>query len=120
MSECELPIFYEYAEPIAGKRHKCVECNAPIPKGEKHFHGWGKWDYGMASYRQHLVCMEACMMIRDDFNDGECIGFGELKEFFGEMKVGWLRNHKENEKWKRLRHLMAVILVRERKAKRDH
>ena len=69
---------------------------------------------GACTFRQHLVCMEACMLIRDKFNEGDCIGFGELKEYFDEMKHGWFKGS-DSEEWQRLRHLMAVILVRERK-----
>lgn len=113
MSYCELPSFYTYSEPVAKKVHRCCECSAPILVGEKHFHGRGKWDGRVDSYRQHLACMEACMIIRH-MNDGECIGFGELKEEFGEIRVGWVPAT-DCEHWERLRHLMAVILIRERK-----
>ena len=114
MSECELPRFYDWSEPIAGKKYVCCECSAPILKGEKHFRGSGKWDWRVDTFRQHLTCMEACMLIRDSFNGGECIGFGELKDSWWEMKREIDRDHKDMVK---LRHLMAVILVRERKAK---
>jgi len=118
--ECELPRFYDWSEPIAKKRHHCVECKAPILKGEKHFRATGKWDWGVETHRQHLVCMEACMMLRDNFNDGDCIGFGCLKDEFDDMKrEHWDRERdRHNEKWRKLRHLMAVIFVRERKARK--
>ena len=118
--ECELATFYDWSEPVAKKRHACCECNAPILKGEKHFKAWGVWSYGNATYRQHLACMEACMMLRDDFNGGECIGFGCLKEAFDELKCEeWDREtDRHKEKWQKLRHLMAAILVRERRFKK--
>lgn len=55
------------------------------------------------------------MLIRDEFG-GECIGFGSLKEEFSELKCdNWYpRRDRWKEPWKKLRHLMAVILVRER------
>jgi hypothetical protein len=114
--ECELPKFYDYSEPIARKNHVCCECDAPILKGEKHFHGRGKWSYGVESYRQHLACMEACILIRDEFNDFECIGFGTLKEEFEELRGDrtYFQDRKP-EPWKRLRSFMAQILIRERK-----
>lgn len=111
MSECELPAFYSHAEPVAKKQHRCCECSAPILKGEKHFKCTGKWDGGLQTFRQHLVCMEACMMIRDEFNDGECIGFGDLVEAFGDRKGDCDKKHPT---MKKMRHLMAVIKVRER------
>jgi hypothetical protein len=115
--ECEVPTFFDYSEPIARKEHACCECDAPIKVGEKHFHGRGKWgDEKPESYRQHMVCMEACMLIRDRHNGGECIGFGSLKEEFAELRAGWGKDRK-HEPWRQLRALMAKILWRERKAK---
>lgn len=55
------------------------------------------------------------MMIRDDFNGGDCIGFGCLKDEFDDMRREV--HYKNEEAWKKLRHLMAVIFVRERKGK---
>ena len=120
MTECELPIFYGYTEPVAKKQHQCCECSAPILVGEKHFHCTGKWhgDKKPQSYRQHDTCREACEVIRDSFG-GECIGVGSLKEEFNELVCDdWYpQNDRWNEPWKKLRHLMAVILVRERRHK---
>lgn len=116
---CELPIFYDHAEPVARKRHRCEECSAPILKGEKHFKGCGKWDFGAATYRQHLLCMEACMMIRDRFNDGECVGFGCLKEEFSELPTWHKERSRRDHVLLKLRSLMAKILWRERTAKAE-
>lgn len=128
MTECELPTFYDYSEPIARKRHRCCECNAPILKGEKHFRGTGKWDGHIQTHRQHLLCMETCMLIRDEFNGFECIAFGDLKEWWDEyrtnikyarrdiarngLRPGWL----DKEELKKLRSMMARIFWREHKA----
>ena len=113
---CDLPEWYEYTEPVAMKNHACCECSAPILKGEKHFHGRGKWPFGVASYRQHVACMEACMCIRDDFSDGECIGFGSLFEDFDEMKWQYDRvKDRHNAPWVKLRRLIATIKLRERR-----
>jgi hypothetical protein len=117
MTECALPDFYDMAEPVARKSHRCCECSAPILKGEKHFHGWGKWEGVISSYRQHLACMEACMLIRDKFNGGECIGFGDLKEAFSEFRPEMRGDQKRKEPWKQLRDLIARILWRERGGK---
>ena len=67
MSECLIPSFYSHSEPKARKRHRCVECSAWIEPGEVHFAYTGKWGGDISSGRQHLVCMEACMLIRDRF-----------------------------------------------------
>lgn len=56
------------------------------------------------------------MLIRDEFNDDDCIGFGMLKEFFGEMRYQIdSEPDKSHEKVRRLRNLMAAIIRRERK-----
>ena len=125
MTECAVPQFYTHHEPIARKVHRCCECGAPILKGEKHFSWTGKWEGQISSGRQHLVCMEACMMIRDEFEGGECIPFGGLMDYYNENRLelkplyhpGW--HVKVRDRVKRLRHLLAVILVRERKARRS-
>ncbi len=110
--ECELPAFYNWSEPVARKEHKCCECSAPILKGEKHFVATGKWDSGLESFRQHLLCAEACMFIRDNLNQGECICFGGLDEWHDEM-----RRHcdRTDPPWKEFRSKLAAIKRRERK-----
>lgn len=119
---CDLPEFYDWNEPVAGKRHRCCECAAPILKGEKHFHAWGKWDGRMESYRQHMACCQACMLIRDKFSDGECIPFGWLMEYFREFTGGQYSRQSEHDKnnpaWRSLRELMAKILWRQRSYRR--
>lgn len=113
------PEFYSWSEPVAARQHDCVECFAPILKGEKHFRAVGKWEGQFDVHRQHLLCCEACMLVRDGFNDGECIAFGDLMEAFGEMRPHpWLRNDRHKESWQRLRDLMAKIFRRERPHKR--
>lgn len=113
---CTMPEFYTYSEPIARKEHKCCECSSPIRKGEKHFRCFGKWEGEQSTHRQHLACMEACMLIRDKFNAGDCFGFGCLMEEFSQLKFeNW---HPPPDKikpaWKQLRSLMSQILRRER------
>lgn len=81
--ECDIPEFYRITEPVARKDHECCECNARIKKGEKHFQVTGKWEGEISSFRQHFLCMEACMYIRDHLDD-ECIPFGTLFEYLGE------------------------------------
>ncbi len=116
---CSLPEFYSHSEPIAKKVHRCCECTAPIDIGEQHFHCCGKWDGDFLTHRQHLACMEACMLIRDAFGDGECVGFGSLMEEWGEMKGEesyFVRNDElAAENWQKLRNLIAKIKRRERR-----
>lgn len=121
MMECDLaPDFYTWTEPVARKQHRCVECRAPILKGEKHFRYAGKWEGDLSTGRQHLECMEACMLLRDKFGGGDsCVAFGDLKPDFREVDEYFEReNDGKKPAWIRLRHLMAVILWRERAAKR--
>lgn len=113
--ECEVPQFYSHSEPVARKRHKCCECRAPILPGEQHFRYSGKWEGCLSTGRQHYACMEACMLIRDEFENGECIGFGELKSTFADMRWQMNRTEKSVEKVRKLRSLMAAIIRRERK-----
>lgn len=115
MSECEVATVYKTSEPVARKDYDCCECSAPILKGEKHFHGSGIWSYGFASYRQHLLCMRACMLIRDEHNDRECIGFGELFEWVGENRRRL--DEREYESVRHLRDVLAAIEWRKRKTK---
>lgn len=117
---CELPSFYSYTEPVARKKHRCCECSAPINKGEKHFHGVGCWEGDFSTYRQHRLCMAACMFIRDHINHHECIGFGELKDYMSDHRMISSRPRSTLcDDWKQLRHMFAQIRNRERKAKHE-
>lgn len=118
MSECSIPDFYTHSEPVARKRYRCVECSAPILKGEQHFKCTGKWDGDLSTHRQHLLCMEACMLIRDEI-EHECIGFGELRDWVGEYHFD-LKAYKTKPSVKKLRSLLARIRLRERKHLRDN
>lgn len=113
--ECTLPTFSECSEPVARKRHRCCECDAPIEVGERHLYVRGKWDGRFSQYRQHLLCEQACELIRDELNDGECIGFGTLFEFWVEVRRE-ARKYRDNEWLQRLRRLMTRIRWRERAA----
>lgn len=117
MMECDIrPEFYQWCEPVARKVHKCVECYVPINIGEKHFKSWGKWDGDFIVNRQHLLCCQACEFIRDEIEDGECIGFGELFEFVCEYRID-LDENKHKQPWKELRSMIAKIKWRKRKYK---
>jgi hypothetical protein len=121
MSVCDLPRFYTWTEPIARKQYHCVECSTPILKGEKHFKYAGKWDVSLETGRQHLLCCQACMFIRDyydDYDDGDCVPFGGLWEEWSEMEWQYDRK-KDRDKpfWKELRSMLAKIKNRERTGK---
>lgn len=116
MSHCDLPEFYDWSEPVARKVHRCCECDALINKGEKHFHASGKWGGEVSSFRQHLLCMEACMFIRDELNGGDCICFGELREWADESMYSYDRRSPHQD-WKKLRSMLAQIKKRERSSR---
>lgn len=108
------PAFYYWTEPVARKPHRCCECRGPIHVGERHFAYRGKWDGGISTGRQHLLCMEACMLVRDEL-EGECIVFGGLFEWFHDMSgEDWYQSRKADA-WKRLRSMLARIKWRRRK-----
>lgn len=110
--DCEIAEFYAHREPIARKKHKCVECGCDILQGEKYFKAVGKWSYGFATYRQHVLCEKACEYIRDHLNGFECIGFGSLFDWCSES--GYLSESKDDEKSKVFRAMIADILKRKR------
>lgn len=111
--ECEIASFYTHEEPVARKEHRCCECRSPINKGERHFRCTGKWGGKIQTFRQHLLCMEACMFVRDHLSD-ECIPFGELEEFIGEFRRD-IRESPRGSDCHKLRQMMARIHRRERK-----
>lgn len=128
MSECEIAEFFYMETPTARKSHKCCECGVKINPREEYIRCTGKWSFGLESYKQHLACKQACVLIRDEFNDGECIGFGELFECYHEHAVPWYGRHENDKFWtserirrekqspaiKELRRLMAIIFNRQR------
>jgi len=115
MTECLIASFYKWSEPVARKEYKCCECYAPIMIGEKHFSAIGSWDGEFSNYRQHLLCSEACMFIRDNYNEFECIAFGDLFDYYWEFRLDIDRH---SEKGKTFRAMMAKIKWRQRKHRR--
>ena len=110
---CDLedgPAVYSWTEPIARKIYICCECRDPISIGQQYFKAQGLWEGGWSTFRQHLLCLDACMYARDNFESGECIAFSGLKEYYQDVK-GYLHLHKKEEKVKRFRQMMARILV---------
>lgn len=114
MNDCELPQYYTCAEPVARKEHRCEECSVPIEKGERYLNVNGCWDGTPARFKQHLLCAEACMLIRDSgMNDDECISFGGLYGFWEDMRHEvWSMRFREARR--RLWRLMLKIKRRER------
>jgi hypothetical protein len=109
MSYCDLPEFYATAETKARQRHRCCECHAWIEVGERYLTIRGKWDGGIDTYRQHLLCARACEFARDHL-DEECIPFGGLFEWWGECHLGryWSKD------WQEFRDMLAQIIRRQR------
>ena len=119
MSDCDvMPAFYSYSERVARKQHRCCECHAPILVGEKHFFATGKWDGELSSHRQHLLCMEACVFIRDNLNDWECLAFGELFDWWWDCGRRERADYRlKVDKWKTIRGMIAKIKRRKRSSK---
>lgn len=108
--DCEIPEFYSETFPKAAKVHKCCECKAPIEVGEKHLYYRMKSDGAFWHERQHMLCRELCMILRDaDFVE-DCIPFGELKSWWAEEQISQQRG----QEMKPYRDRMAAILRRER------
>lgn len=118
MSYCEWPEFYHETYPKARKSYRCVECAAPIEVGEVHLKYRGKWDGVVGGGRQHMLCRELCKFIRDEFQDGECIGFGQLFENecdYGFTCTDYGRKQGWNATEQKARKLLAQIKWRQRK-----
>lgn len=111
---CEWPEFYSESRPKARKQYHCVECSAPILKGEVHLSYRGKWDGDFSTGRQHLLCMALCIFIKKKYNHGECIYFGGLKEAWFEMDWSGPSQKKIEERDIISRSMMAKIKWRER------
>jgi len=117
MFTCDVrPDFYSWAEPVASKEHKCCECLAPILKGETYFRAVGKWEGVVSTHRQHLLCMEACMLVRDKLNDFECIPFGTLQEWYGTYRHDFF-NGRHPDEFLELVRMIVKIRRRTREAK---
>lgn len=111
MSYCDVyPEMYSTVERTCRKPRECCECNAPIAKGERYLLCTGKWDGKFGSHAQHLLCAEACMYIRDKYQDGECIAFGELHTWCIENGI------RHDTKGSPLRQMLAKIKRRERES----
>lgn len=104
-----MPEFYSDDKRTARKQYNCVECSAPILKGEHHLYYRGKWDGDFSDGRQHIDCLNACVHIRK-LQDGDCIPFGGLLEWYSDGKP----IDKTKELNNLLRALMAKVLRRHR------
>jgi hypothetical protein len=123
LSYCEYdaPTFCAESYPAAKREYCCCECNAPILKGERHGKYVGKWDGELSTFRQHILCRDACTWIRDKFQHGECLCFGELKEYWADYYLGYghgkYREKRHDPNVKTLRHMIAEIKWRERRGR---
>ena len=111
MSDCEIAEFYDTREVFGRKQHSCVECMAPIHKGELHLVIVSKYQGDFEQYRQHLLCCQACEWYRG--TKGECLYFGELFECWTDGYGDW--SDKSNADILEFRSIMAKIIKRERK-----
>jgi hypothetical protein len=118
MYECDVTTeFFQWSEPRARKEYDCCECGAPIEKGERHFQATGKWEGDFFSVRQHLLCCQTCMVIRDDIQHGNCIPFGSLMDYCQEFRLDIREQARSGQAGaKKLRSLLYRIKRRERAA----
>lgn len=81
--------FQEVSHPKARKDHKCEECRAVIPVGQKYQKIVGKVDGDFTETKTCLMCAE----IREVFACGEITVLGELWEDFRNAEVFDRLNH---------------------------
>lgn len=114
------PAVYSEQEVVARKEHGCVECAAAITKGERHLRYSGLWDGQWDNGRQHLLCRDACVWVRDAILEGECLPFGGLSEFWedtrgwGDLACGSYGNRPNTKdywlpRWKRGARMYAMV-----------
>jgi hypothetical protein len=111
--ECEIDKVYSAVERVARKKHVCCECGVAIDKGEKYLNCSGIWSYGAETNKQHLICAEACEIIRDKI-DNECIPFGYLIEWYHDAGMDYVPRDADGVA--DFRSLMAKILWRRYKS----
>lgn len=117
MEYCELnPTVYSTAEYRAQKQYRCCECRLPILIGEKYLYCFGVWDGEASTYRQHIVCAEACEFFRDYINDGDCLQFGSLLEEAREYWRTFDIARKRDNNIALWRGMLAKIRSRQRQA----
>lgn len=108
--DCDMPEFYDESEHIARKHHRCAECNTAIRPGEKYLTCRGKWHGEFQVFKQHLICLKACLEGRNYMQD-QCVPFGSLLEWYGEYEAS-----ERKELWpKELRSAMAKVLWHRRR-----
>lgn len=119
MTYCDnIPDFYVWSEPRARKVYTCCECRGRIERGEKYFKATGSWEHVVSTHRQHLLCCQVCIHIRDNFYDyEECVPFGEMWEAVGELSVFMDPRHTERSvrqltNVKQLRQMLCWIRLR--------
>lgn len=121
MSYCDfdaMPEVFSSVYPVSRKTYVCCECGVKIHPGEKYGRHWGVWDKESSTYRQHADCESACVFIKNEFQDGNCICFGELVEVWREYASHHAYDEQDGrkftEKEKKFRSIMARVRSRVR------
>ena len=85
MSYCDLEpaTFYVVKEVVSRKAHRCCECRGPIRKGELYVNARMGFDGTAETFKQHLVCANACRYARDNMLE-DCLPYGGLKDWWYE------------------------------------
>lgn len=114
--DCEIAQYYKWIFRVARKPHECCECTAPIDPGEKYLQVNACWENHPGTYRQHVLCMEACEFVRDaGLNDDECLYYGGLTEWYRDwVHEPWQADAENRSK---LWRMMLRITRRERQAR---
>ena len=61
----------EPREVVGRKQYRCAGCQAPIPRGEKHWHYTGRWQGDWQNWRMHRECWQAhCANVNSGWSDG--------------------------------------------------
>lgn len=100
MSDCycdyDAPEFYRSRMVAGRKPHRCDECRATIPVGERHEYAAGKWDDGVCSYRTCARCLAFRAYVTEhvkcfcwSFGDMLCEGMETLQEYAHELPGMW-------------------------------
>lgn len=112
---CDMgPECYSFAEYRARKEYRCCECRTPINLGEKYLRCFGVWEGEVSTFRQHILCAEACEWFRDGINEGDCLPFGSLFEEAREYFLMLGMDHKRDEDIAHWRKMLAGIMRRKR------
>ena len=66
-------MIFSESEPVARKKHNCVECNKPISPGEKYYCQVNDYD-GFGTYKAHLKCRDLAIIVnKGSYYDDWCL-----------------------------------------------